>query len=229
MAALRSLMSGRPVEMSGRFVDLVIDPPRVSMTSGRCPPFYFGGLSEEAKACAAAAADVYLMWPDTPDGVAAVVGDMEHRAGELGRKLRFGWRSHVIVRETEDEARSAARRLLSRLDPTTGRTIRGRSLDSASTGVARQAELRAEADGDGYVGRHLWTGIGRARSGAGAAIVGDPDQVLATLGELRDAGVDSFILSGYPHLHECDLFARHVLARMDHGPLDIPSQPVAGP
>ena len=164
-----------------------------------------------------------------PDGVAAVVGDMEHRAGELGRKLRFGWRSHVIVRETEDEARSAARRLLSRLDPTTGRTIRGRSLDSASTGVARQAELRAEADGDGYVGRHLWTGIGRARSGAGAAIVGDPDQVLATLGELRDAGVDSFILSGYPHLHECDLFARHVLARMDHGPLDIPSQPVAGP
>ena len=79
------------------------------------------------------------------------------------------------------------------------------------------------------MGRHLWTGIGQARSGAGAAIVGDPDQVLSTLGELRDAGVDSFILSGYPHLRECDLFARHVLARMEHGPLRIPDQPVAGP
>ena len=37
MAALRSLMSGRPVEASGRFVDLVIDPPRLASASGRCP------------------------------------------------------------------------------------------------------------------------------------------------------------------------------------------------
>ena len=36
--------------------------------------------------------------------------------------------------------------------------------------------------------RHLWTGVGRARSGAGAAIVGDPDQVLAKINELTDAG-----------------------------------------
>ena len=81
----------------------------------------------------------------------------------------------------------------------------------------------------GYVGPHLWTGIGQARSGAGAAIVGDPDQVLATLQDLCDAGVESFILSGYPHMTECDLFARHVLARMEHGPLDVAIQPVAGP
>ncbi len=229
MAALRSLLSGRPVEMSGRFVDLVIDPPGVATRSGRCPPFYFGGLSEEAKACAAAGADVYLMWPDTPAAVAGVIGDMRDRADALGRRLRFGWRSHVIVRETESEAREAARRLLSRLDPTAGRRIRGRSLDAASSGVARQAELRAEADDEGYVGPHLWTGIGQARSGAGAAIVGDPDQVLATLEDLCDAGVESFILSGYPHMAECDLFARHVLARMEHGPLDVAVQPVAGP
>ena len=80
MAALRSLMSGRPVEMSGQFVDLTIDPPRIASESRRCPPFYFGGLSEEAKACAAAGADVYLMWPDTPAGIASVTGDMRARA-----------------------------------------------------------------------------------------------------------------------------------------------------
>ena len=226
MAGLRTLMECRHLQTAGRFVQLDLDPPAVTATSGRCPPFYFGGLSDEAKECAAAGADVYLMWPDVPAAVATVVSDMTDRARRWGRTLRFGWRSHVIVRETEAEARDAARRLVSRLEATAGADIRSRSLDAASAGVARQAQLRAEADSDGYVSRHLWTGVGRARSGAGAAIVGDPDQVLATLQELTMAGVESFILSGYPHLAECDLFARHVLARMEHGPLDVVVQPV---
>ena len=68
---------------------------------------------------------------------------------------------------------------------------------------------------------NLWTGIGRARSGCGAAIVGNPDQVLAKLNAYRERGIDAFILSGYPHLHEADLFARHVLPRLDHGPLRL--------
>jgi len=63
------------------------------------------------------------------------------------------------------------------------------------------------------------TGIGRARSGAGAAIVGDPDQVLAKLAAYRELGLEAFILSGYPHLTEADLFARHVLPRLEHAPL----------
>jgi alkanesulfonate monooxygenase len=167
------------------------------------------------------------MWPDTTDKVLAVKADMDARAAAKGRHLRYGWRSHVIVRETEDEARAAARRLLSRLDEETGTSIRGRSLDSASAGVARQAALREGADDEGYVERHLWTGVGRARSGAGAAIVGDPDQVLAKIEELTDAGIEAFILSGYPHAAECDLFARHVLPRIDHGRLDFTPDPVS--
>jgi alkanesulfonate monooxygenase len=100
-------------------------------------------------------------------------------------------------------------------------------LDANSSGVARQAALRGDADADGYVERHLWTGIGRARSGAGAAIVGDPDQVLAKINELTEAGIEAFILSGYPHLAECDLFARHVLPNIEHGRLDFTPHPVA--
>ena len=93
--------------------------------------------------------------------------------------------------------------------------------------MARQAELRESADDDGYVERHLWTGVGRARSGAGAAIVGDPDQVLAKIRELQDAGVAAFILSGYPHQAECDLFARYVLPELDHGRLEFEPAPVS--
>jgi len=227
MHVLRSLLNGESVDYHGDYVNLSIDPPRMRTVTGRSPLFYFGGLSTAARDCAAAAADVFLMWPDTTEKVVEVMADMNTRAEGFGRGLRYGWRSHVVVRETEAEARAAASRLLSRLDVETGKEIRQRSLDSASAGVARQAALRESADNDGYVERHLWTGVGRARSGAGAAIVGDPDQVLAKINELRDVGVEAFILSGYPHQAECDLFARHVLPRIEgRGPLEFEPFPV---
>ena len=226
MYCLRELLDRKRVEFHGDFIDLEIDPPRIPTESGRSPLFYFGGLSPAARECAASGADVFLMWPDTTDKVLEVKADMDARAAAKGRSLKYGWRSHVIVRETEDEARAAAARLLSKLDADEGEAIRKRSLDSASAGVARQAELRESAGEDGYVERHLWTGVGRARSGAGAAIVGDPDQVAAKIGELAAAGIDAFILSGYPHAAECDLFARYVLPQIDHGRLEFEPDPV---
>jgi sulfoquinovose monooxygenase len=57
-----------------------------------------------------------------------------------------------------------------------------------------------------------------ARTGCGAAIVGDLDQVLRKLNAYRDLGIEAFTLSGYPHAAECDLFASQVLARLPHGP-----------
>ncbi|MGA1074424.1 MAG: LLM class flavin-dependent oxidoreductase [Ilumatobacteraceae bacterium] len=227
MFALRELLDGRPLDLHGEFLDLTVDPPGARTVSGRSPLFYFGGLSPAARECAAAGADVFLMWPDTTEMVLVVKADMDARAAAKGRTLRYGWRSHVIVRETEDEARAAARRLLSKLDPAEGEAIRKRSLDSASAGVANQAALRESADDEGYVERHLWTGVGRARSGAGAAIVGDPDQVRGKIEELIDAGIEAFILSGYPHAAECDLFARHVLPHIAHGRLEFEPHPVS--
>lgn len=219
MQVLRELLAGRPVDVHEEFADLTVGPPRVQPVAGACPPLYFGGLSEAAKDCAAAGADVYLMWPDVPERVAEVVADMRARAAARGRTLKFGWRSHVIVAPSEDEARAEADRLISRLTPEAGAAIKARSLDTRSAGVARQTALREAADDDGYVSRHLWTGIGRARSGAGAAIVGDPDQVRAFLGELNEAGIDSFILSGYPHLETGRRFGELVLDGMVHAPL----------
>jgi alkanesulfonate monooxygenase len=226
MFVLRELLNGNTVKFHGDFLDLELDPPRARTVSGESPLFYFGGLSPAAKECAAAGADVFLMWPDTTDKVLDVKADMDARAAAKGRSLRYGWRSHVIVRETEDEARRAAARLLSKLDPEEGEAIRSRSLDSKSAGVANQAALRESSDEEGFVERHLWTGVGRARSGAGAAIVGDPDQVLGKINELIDAGIGAFILSGYPHAAECDLFARHVLPHIDHGRLEFEPDPV---
>ncbi|CAN5381686.1 LLM class flavin-dependent oxidoreductase [soil metagenome] len=220
MTILRTLLNGEPLDFQGEFHSLRLDPPRIRTVSGRSPLFYFGGLSPEAREAAAQGADVYLMWPDRMEAVADIVKDLTARASAHGRTLRFGYRAHVIVRDTEAEARAAATRLLYKLDDAEGAAIRNASLDSGSAGVRRQAELReAAAADDGYVEANLWTGIGRARSGCGAAIVGDPDQVLAKLNAYRDLGIEAFILSGYPHAAEADLFARHVLPRLEHGPL----------
>ncbi len=221
MELLNQLLSGQAVDYQGEFYKLKLDAPRISKTLKRRVPLYFGGLSEDAREAAAKGCDVYLMWPDTMSAVKEIVDDMTARAAKHGRTLRFGYRVHVVVRETEAEARDAASRLLSKLDDAEGEAIRAKSLDSASYGVRRQAELRAGAGHDGYAEDNLWTGIGRARSGCGAAIVGDPDQVLAKLNAYRAMGMEAFILSGYPHAAEADLFARHVLPKLDHGPLSV--------
>jgi len=187
------------------------------------PLLYFGGISDAARALCARYCDVFLMWPETEDRIAATMEDLAKRAAACGRTIDFGYRVHVIVRETESEARAAAAKLMSRLDPDTGEAIRRRSLDHASEGVRRQAEMRDAADAEGFAEETLWTGIGRARSGCGAALVGDPDQVLAKLEAYRALGIEAFILSGYPHLDECDWFGRLVLPRLPHGPLEVPT------
>ena len=219
MHILKTLLNGEPLDHQGEFWQLKLDPPAVRTVSGRAPLLYFGGLSPDAREAAAKGCDVFLMWPDKEETVAAIIADMRERAAKHGRTLRFGYRAHVIVRDTEAEARIYADRLLSKLDAQAGAAIRAKSLDSASAGVAAQAALRENAGDGGYAEANLWTGVGRARSGCGAAIVGDPDQVLAKLNRYRDMGIEAFILSGYPHAAEADLFARHVLPRLDHAPL----------
>ena len=221
MHILRALLNGEAIHHRGEFYDLHLDPPGARTASGAAPLLYFGGLSEDARVVAAEEADVYLMWPEPLPALRTLLDDMRARAARVGRRLRFGYRVHVIVRETEAAARAAARHLVSRLDAPTGDAIRQHSLDHASLGVRRQAEMRAAADAEGFVEEYLWTGIGRARSGCGAALVGDPDQVLGKLREYIDLGIEAFILSGYPHAAEGDLVARYILPNLPHAALAI--------
>ena len=203
------------IEFNGKYyqLDLQTDPVKPYQQNGG-PLLYFGGYSPEGVDLCAEHCDVYLMWPETEKKLQELMNNMTNKALEHDRMVQFGLRVHVIVRETEQEARDYAKNLLSKLDLDLGKDIRNRAQDSASLGVARQAMLREEADNQHYVEPYLWTGIGLARSGCGAAIVGDPDQVLAKLERYMEMGIRSFILSGYPHQQECELFAKHVLPRL---------------
>ena len=133
MKIVRALLNGESIDHQGEHYQLKLDPPRMTTISGKCPPFYFGGLSHEARECAAEACDVYLMWPDTMDKVRENIADLTARAAKYGRTLKFGYRVHVIVRETEDEARAYADRLLSKLDDEKGRAIREASRSTRRT------------------------------------------------------------------------------------------------
>ena len=204
------------IEFHGEHYDyhtLTTDPAKPYQQNGG-PLLYFGGISDPARELCAKHCDVFLMWPETIPQLTATMRDLTKRAEKYDRVLDFGLRIHVIVRETEAEARAAARKLVSKLDDTIGQKIKNRAQDSHSAGVLRQDALRDQADDEGYVEENIWSGIGRARSGCGSAIVGDPDQVYAKLLAYMDIGIRAFILSGYPHLEECELFARHVLPRM---------------
>lgn len=178
------------------------------------PLMYFGGYSPDALELCAEHCDVYLMWPEKKDELAARMVAVNERAARHGRTLDYGLRVHMIVRDTEAEAKEYARELVSKLDDEQGKAIRERALDAGSLGVSHQAKNRDIADDEGYIEPHLWTGVGRARSGCGAAIVGSTDQVLSEIEAYRKMGIRAFIFSGYPHLDECRHFGTRVLPQM---------------
>lgn len=219
---LKQCWTQEEVNFSGEFYNLQIpstDAVKPYQQNGG-PLLYFGGISPGAKALCAEHCDVFLMWPETEERLAETMSEMSHLAADFGRKIDFGLRIHMIVRETEEEARAAADRLISKLDADKGEEIKNRSQDSKSAGVQRQDELRAQSKDD-YIEDHVWSGVGRARSGCGSAIVGNPDQVYEKLQRYIDMGMRAFIFSGYPHIDECELFAKHVLPRLDTTKLNI--------
>lgn len=215
------------------FSGLTTDPVKPYQCNGG-PLLYFGGYSPPALDLCGEHCDVYLMWPEKKEELAARMQAVHERAEQYGRVLDYGLRVHMIVRETEEEAREHARSLVSKLDDEQGRQIRERALDAGSLGVSHQAKNRDVADDEGYIEPHLWTGVGRARSGCGAALVGSPEQIIQTIEEYKAMGIRAFIFSGYPHLQECEYFGKLVLPHLDtcslpqvHG--RVPSQTPATP
>ncbi|WP_343622189.1 FMNH2-dependent alkanesulfonate monooxygenase [Roseateles puraquae] len=188
------------------------------------PPVYFGGSSGPAHDLAAEQVDTYLTWGEPPAEVAKKLADVRERAAARGRTLRYGIRLHVIVRETEDEAWRAAGELLSQLDEATVAAAQAKFRAMDSVGQRRMAELhggrfnKADVRQGLEISPNLWAGVGLVRGGAGTALVGNPQQVADRIREYADLGLESFILSGYPHLDEAHRFAELVFPLL---PLDV--------
>ena len=202
--------SGGSVEFAGKHLrssnGRVLLPP----LQKPYPPLYFGGSSVAALTLAAEQVDVYLTWGEPPAEVARKIADIKRLAAQKGRTLRFGIRLHVIVRETNEAAWRAAADLISRLDETTVAKAQAAFARMDSEGQRRMSALHGGDRDKLEIAPNLWAGVGLVRGGAGTALVGDPATVAARIREYAELGIETFILSGYPHLEEAYRFSELV-------------------
>lgn len=214
-----ALLRGETVTYQGEHIRIdggqLLYPP--AQENG--PPLYFGGSSPAGIAVAAETIDKYLTWGEPPAAVAGKIATVDAAAQAAGRKLTFGIRLHVIVRETEEEAWAAANRLISHLDDATIAKSQAIFARMDSEGQRRMSALHGGRRDRLEISPNLWAGVGLVRGGAGTALVGNPEQVAARIREYQALGIDSFILSGYPHLEEAYRFAELVfpLLQLNHG------------
>jgi alkanesulfonate monooxygenase len=177
-------------------------------------PLYFGGSSPSAMRVAAKHIDLYLTWGEPPKQVAEKIAQVRELADTEGRTLRFGIRLHVIVRDTKQEARNAAEKLIQHVTPEIAAQGQEKLAKYESEGQRRMLELQRGGRDGLWLRPDLWAGVGLVRGGAGTAMVGDGATVAALMEEYADLGIDTFILSGYPHLEEAYHFAEHVFPRL---------------
>ena len=193
------------------------------------PPLYFGGSSEAAHELAAEQVDVYLTWGEPPAAVAQKIADIRERAAKHGRTLRFGIRLHVIVRETNEAAWKAAEELISHVDDDVIARAQAAFSRMDSEGQRRMSALHGGRRDKLEVSPNLWAGVGLVRGGAGTALVGDPETVAARMREYAELGIETFILSGYPHLEESYRFAELVFPLLGKGRAAVNDQNLSGP
>ncbi|MFK0227307.1 LLM class flavin-dependent oxidoreductase [Streptomyces sp. NPDC090303] len=213
MHVVRELLDGSAVTLDGHHVR--VEDARLAAPSAGTPvPLYFGGASPEAEEVAAHHAEVQLLWGEPLAAVAERVARVRARAARAGRSLRFGIRLHVITRDTSAEAWQEADRILAGFDPEAVRASQERFARMDSTGQARMTALHGGSAESLTVSPNLWAGIGLVREGAGTALVGSHDEVARRLFEYGRAGIDEFVLSGYPHLEEAYRVGEKVAPRL---------------
>ncbi|MCP9627027.1 FMNH2-dependent alkanesulfonate monooxygenase [Rhodopseudomonas palustris] len=225
------LLAGKTVNVSGKHITIedgrLLFPP---LQSPR-PPLYFGGSSDAGIDVAADTVDKYLTWGEPPEAVAEKVSRVRAVAEPRGRKLSFGIRLHVIVRETNEAAWAAADDLIRYVTDDTIAAAQKVFARMDSVGQHRMGQLHGGRRDKLEISPNLWAGVGLVRGGAGTALVGDPQTVAARIKEYQDIGIDTFILSGYPHLEEAYRFAELVfpLVKPQHAGNVTPLRVNSGP
>jgi alkanesulfonate monooxygenase len=210
LSVYTALLAGETVEFRGKHIRIedgrLLFPP----VQQPRPALYFGGSSAAAIDVAADTIDKYLTWGEPPAQVAEKIAPVAALAAKRGRQVSFGIRLHVIVRGTNAEAWKAADELISHVSDETIASAQSIFARMDSVGQRRMMQLHGGRRDKLEISPNLWAGVGLVRGGAGTALVGDPQTVAARMKEYIALGIDTFIMSGYPHLEEAYRFAELV-------------------
>ncbi|MDQ0189587.1 FMNH2-dependent alkanesulfonate monooxygenase [Alicyclobacillus cycloheptanicus] len=217
----RRELTGETVDFTGEHLHIkggkVLYPP----VQKPYPPLYFGGSSSIGQAIAAKHVDVYLTWGEPPAQVKEKIETVRALAAKEGREVRFGIRLHVIVRETEQEAWAAAEDLIRYVDDNIIEAAQKVYARMDSVGQQRMTALHKGDRSHLEISPNLWAGVGLVRGGAGTALVGTPDVVAERMREYEALGIETFILSGYPHLEEAYRVAELLFPKLDLQPESV--------
>jgi alkanesulfonate monooxygenase len=204
------LLAGNTVNFEGQHIRIKDGRLLFAPVQSPRPPLYFGGSSPAGIDVAVDTVDKYLTWGEPPAEVADKIKRVKAAAAKRGRELSFGIRLHVIVRETNAEAWKAADDLIKHVTDETIASAQNIFSRMDSVGQQRMMQLHSGRRDKLEISPNLWAGVGLVRGGAGTALVGDPATVAERIREYQEAGIDTFIMSGYPHLEEAYRFAELV-------------------
>jgi len=202
LTIFRKICARETIDFKGKYLEVRDAKLLFAGIQRPYPDLYLGGSSPAAHEVAAKHIDVDLTWGEPPQQVAEKIAEVRRSAALYGRKIRFGVRLHLIVRETDKEAWAAAEDLIRYVtdDAICAAQKTYARFDSASQ--RRMSQLHAGKREKLEISPNLWAGVGLVRGGAGTALVGDPETVAERIREYAGLGVDSFVFSGYPHLEE---------------------------
>lgn len=169
----------------GRFFHVLAGGFGPPLSGQPFPRVHLSGTSAEAYELSARHADVHVfgVTDDIEAGIAAITA----KAAEHGREITFGAELPVLVREDDDEAWAAARRVWNR---------------------AGGADARLP---DPDPRTRLWPGFSGSATVGAAGLVGSYETVAAGLAELRHRGVGVFVLESHPQLEETYRIGEHLL------------------
>ncbi len=202
LTIFRKLLNGETVNHRGEH--LRVEGAKLEFTPAQKRlPVWFGGSSDKALDVAVDHSDVYLTWGEPLDQVSEKIEAVRARAATKGKKVKFGLRIHLIVRDTDEEAWAAADRLIANIsDDAIAAAQKKFNEESDSVGQKRMAQLHGGRRDQLEIAPNLWAGVGLVRRGAGTALVGSAQTVAQRLRDYQAIGVETIIASGYPHLEE---------------------------
>jgi alkanesulfonate monooxygenase len=200
-------------------------------------PLWGAGTSAPGVEQAAKLLDVYLSFADKPHLLGEKFKRVGAEAEKKGRKLTFGTRLQIIVRETEEEAWEYAQYLVDRTSVQYAKDCIIRQLPPGETFETfksdnPQVQKNIEAVRAGYLPKardyeiypNIWTGpalhgFNIVAPLSGTTLVGSAKNVAARIKEFEAHGTHAFILSGWPLIEEAQRVADLLfpLLELDHG------------